>query len=60
MSVLIWIQTVDTLKGFLKDFLRIKGQVNLENKSLDDNKSMKNYPAYKDIKRLPGNSVRDD
>ena len=45
MSVLIWIHTFGTLIVFMKEFFE---KVNFE-KSADDEKIMKNYPACKEI-----------
>ena len=46
MSVLIWIQSFDTLVVFPKEFFE-KSQ--FWKKSADDNNSMKNFPACKDL-----------
>ena len=46
MSVLICIQTIWHSDSFLKDSFE---KVNFE-KSVDDNKSMKNHPVYKRVK----------
>ena len=51
MSVLHGSKPFDTLIGFLKDFFEID-LADFENKSADDNKIMKNYPACKDLNAL--------
>ena len=48
MSVLIWIQTITPIV-FLKYFFE---KVNLEKRSADDNKIMKNYPACKELRNM--------
>ena len=49
MSVLIWIQTVDTLTVFLKEFLE---KVKFEKSQQMIKKGMKNYSACQELKNM--------
>ena len=49
---LIWIQAIWHM--FLKDFSEnVNFEKKSEKKSADSNKSMKNYPAFKELKKVP-------